>query len=100
MIFNTNIFTRTLSRMDDNFNFRDPFDRLEELEIITTGQGMAMEQMSEELKKQGDMFIQLSESLVDFARAFEQLQKQNNHLQNQCKYLHHRMIQLDLRTQQ
>ena len=88
--------------MEDNiFNsMRDPYDRLEELEIITTGQGMALEQISQELKNQGDMFVQLSESLVEFARAFQELQKQNNHLQNQCKYLHHRLIQLDLRTQQ
>jgi hypothetical protein len=86
--------------MDNNFNhFRDPFDRLEELEIITTGQGLAMENMSVELKNQGDMFVTLSESLVEFAKAFQELQKQNNHLQNQCKYLHHRLIQLDLRTQ-
>lgn len=86
--------------MDNNFNnFRDPFDRLEELEIITTGQGLAMEQMSEELKNQGEMFVQVSEGLVQFAQAFEHLQKQNNHLQQQCKYLHHRLVQLDLRTQ-
>lgn len=85
--------------MDDNFNFRDPFDRLEELEIITTGQGLAMENMSQELKNQGDMFIQFSESLVDFAKAFQELQKQNSLLQTQCKNLHHRLVQLDLRTQ-
>jgi uncharacterized coiled-coil protein SlyX len=85
--------------MDDNFNFRDPFDRLEELEIITTGQGLAMENMSQELKKQGDMFIQISDSLIDFAKAFQELQKQNNLLQTQCKYLHHRLTQLDSRTQ-
>jgi uncharacterized coiled-coil protein SlyX len=86
--------------MDTNFNnFRDPYDRLEELEIITTGQGLAMENMSQELKNQGDMFIQLTESLVDFAKAFQELQKQNDQLQNQCKYLHHRLIQIDLRTQ-
>jgi uncharacterized coiled-coil protein SlyX len=86
--------------MDTNFNhFRDPYDRLEELEIITTGQSLAMEQMSIELKNQGDMFVQLTESLVQFAKAFQEMQKQNDHLQNQCKYLHHRLVQLDLRTQ-
>lgn len=74
--------------MADNFdNIRDPYDRLEELEIITTGQSMAMEQMSEQLKKYGDNLVEVSGAMVQLVEAYKGLQRQNHSLQKQLNYL-------------
>ena len=70
--------------MDDDFNFRDPFDRLEELEIITTGQGMALEEASDQLKQQAHMLEQLSGALVELAQA---LNSQHRILMDQARHI-------------
>lgn len=65
-------------------NIPDPLARLEELEIIATGQGMAMENISEQLQNQAYMIEQLSGSLVELAQA---LNSQHRILMDQAKHI-------------
>jgi uncharacterized coiled-coil protein SlyX len=71
--------------MDNDFNnFKDPYDRLEELEIITTGQGIALEEASDQLKSQAFMLEQLSGALLELAQA---LNSQHRILMDQARHI-------------
>jgi uncharacterized coiled-coil protein SlyX len=80
---------------NDFENIRDPFDRLEELEFFTTAHNQTLEQIADELRNHGELFMQVSDSLVQVSTAFEKLQKQNVSLQKQTQALHHRLKVLE-----
>jgi len=73
----------------------DPFDRLEELEFFSMAHNQTLEQIADELRNHGEMFVQVSDSLVQVSNAFEKLQKQNISLQKQAQALHHRLKVLE-----
>ena len=47
----------------------NPLDRLEELEIITTGHALCLENLSEQQRSHAEMIEKVSEYLVELARA-------------------------------
>ena len=49
-------------------DLQHPMDRLEELEIIQMGQGLAMTQMSDQLKSHSHLGVSVSESLIEIVR--------------------------------
>lgn len=65
-------------------DLQHPMDRLEELEIITTGQGLAMEHISEQLKQHSHMLEQVSGSMVELAQA---LNSQHRILMDQARHI-------------
>jgi chaperonin cofactor prefoldin len=73
----------------------DPLGRLEEVEIIASGHALCLEQIAREIRNHGEMFVQVSDSLVQMSTAFETLQKQNVSLQKQAQALHHRLKVLE-----
>jgi uncharacterized coiled-coil protein SlyX len=83
--------------MEDDFfkGLRDPYDRLEELEIIVTGQSMAMEQMSEQIKNHAENFVGLSDGIVQITKVIRNLQLQTQSLNQQFQNLHHRVTILE-----
>jgi hypothetical protein len=80
---------------NDFEDIRDPFDRLEELEFFSMAHNQTLEQVAQELRNHGEMFVQVSDSLVQVSTAFEKLQKQNISLQKQAQALHHRLKVLE-----
>jgi hypothetical protein len=46
----------------------DPLARLEEVEIVQMGQGMAMSNMSDQLKSHSKLGVGISESLIEIVR--------------------------------
>jgi hypothetical protein len=46
----------------------DPLARLEEIEIVQIGQGMAMTQMSDQLRSHSQLGVNVSESLIEIVR--------------------------------
>lgn len=80
---------------NDFGDIRDPFDRLEELEFYSAAHNETLEQVAHELRNHGDLFVQVSEGLVQITKSFEILQKQNISLQKQTQALHHRLKVLE-----
>lgn len=80
---------------NDFEDIRDPYDRLEELEMFSAAHNETLEQVAQELRNHGDLFMQVSDSLVQVSQAFEKLQKQNISLQKQAQALHHRVKVLE-----
>ena len=72
--------------MDNNpfDDIPDPLARLEELEIVQMGQGLAMENISEQLKQHSRMIEQLSEHMVELAQA---LNSQHRLIMNQARHI-------------
>ena len=50
-------------------NFKDPFDRLEELEVVTTGLCFALEEAASQIKQHSMLFEQMSAHLFELAQA-------------------------------
>jgi uncharacterized coiled-coil protein SlyX len=73
----------------------DPLGRLEELEIITSGHALCLENISHEIAQHGNLLMQISDSLVQISKSFEKLHKQNISLQQQAQALHHRLKVLE-----
>lgn len=87
---------------DDNDMFdhiQDPMTRLEFLEVMSTGQSMAMEEMSEQLKNQSQLIKHITENLQQFARAYSSLNMMNQSLQQQTQSLHHRIKVLETKDE-
>jgi len=78
---------------------QNPLDRLEELEIITMGQGLAMENMSDQLKTQSEFLQQMTDNMAQLAKAFHHMSLMNQSLQQQCQNLHHRITVLELKKE-
>jgi hypothetical protein len=72
--------------MDNNpfDDLPDPMGRLEELEIITTGHALCLENVSEQLKSQAGMIEQFSGALVELAHA---LNSQHRILMDQARHI-------------
>lgn len=84
--------------MSDDFipkQFQNPYDRLEELEIMVTAQGLALEQATNQIKDHADNFVKISEGLIQIANLMQFLKKQNISLQQQAQALHHRVKVLE-----
>lgn len=75
--------------------FQDPYDRLEELEALTTSQCIAMEQMAEQIKEHSENFVKISEAMLQIANVIQFLKMQNASLQQQAQNLHHRIRVLE-----
>jgi hypothetical protein len=78
--------------MDNDFtpnNFTDPFDRLEEIEIVQMGQGMAMMNMSEQLKNHAEMGVSASKSMLELVRHIDILTSKIFELEHRIEQLEH-----------
>jgi hypothetical protein len=78
--------------MDNDFtpnNFSDPFDRLEEIEIVQMGQGMAMMNMSEQLKNHAEMGVSASKSMLELVRHIDILTSKIFELEHRIEQLEH-----------
>ena len=49
-------------------DLQNPMDRLEELEIVQMGQGLAMSNMSDQLRSHSQLGVNVSESLIEIVR--------------------------------
>jgi hypothetical protein len=56
--------------IDDN-EIKDPFDRLDDLEMFTTGLGLAAQDMSHQLKHQSELGVKISGSLLDLIKTLD-----------------------------
>lgn len=81
-------------------NFQDPYDRLNELEAVTQGMGSALEDAAEQLQTHSRYFTEISEGLMQMARAFETLKLENRSLHQQTQNLHHRLRILENKEDQ
>jgi hypothetical protein len=70
-------------------NFTDPFDRLEEIEIVQMGQGMAMMNMSEQLKNQADLGVDASKGMLELVRHIDILVSKIAELEYRIEQLEH-----------
>ena len=53
---------------DMDTGFRNPFDRLEDLEIIATGHALCLEQVSEQVKDHSQLGVKISAHLLEMIR--------------------------------
>ena len=53
---------------DMGTGFRDPFDRLDDLEVIITGHALCLEQMSDQVKEHSHLGVKISGSLLEMIR--------------------------------
>lgn len=84
--------------MNDDFipkQFQNPYDRLEELELLVTAQNLAIEQATAQIKDHADNFVKISEGLLQIANVIQFLKLQNSSLQQQAQSLHHRVTVLE-----
>ena len=54
-------------------NVEDPFERLESLEIVQLGQGLAMTDMSKQVQQQSLLGVKISESLIELVHHIDVL---------------------------
>lgn len=52
-------------------NFKDPFDRLDDLEMVCTGLGLALQDLSQQLKSQSELGVKISSSMIELVRALD-----------------------------
>lgn len=84
--------------MNDDFipkQFQDPYDRLEELELLVVSQGLALEQASEQIKGHAFLIEQIADTLKHMSRGYQGLSNMNHSLQQQAQNLHHRIAVLE-----
>jgi hypothetical protein len=80
------------SIMDSNMfskNFEDPFDRLGELEIVQMGQGLAMVDLSEQLKTQSQLGVKISDHMMEMIRYIDVLGSKIRELEMRLEQLEH-----------
>jgi hypothetical protein len=80
------------SIMDSNMfskNFEDPFDRLGELEIVQMGQGLAMVDLSEQLKTQSQLGVKISDHMMEMVRYIDVLGSKIRELEMRLEQLEH-----------
>ena len=53
---------------DMGTGFRDPFDRLDDLEVIATGHALCLEQMSDQVKEHSQLGVKISSHLLEIIR--------------------------------
>jgi len=70
-------------------SFTNPFDRLEEIEIVQMGQGMAMMNMSEQLKNHAEMGVSASKSMLELVRHIDILTSKIFELEHRIEQLEH-----------
>ena len=78
--------------MDSNMfskNFEDPFDRLGELEIVQMGQGLAMVDLSEQLKTQSQLGVKISDHMMEMVRYIDVLGSKIRELEMRLEQLEH-----------
>ena len=78
--------------MDSNMfskNFEDPFDRLGELEIVQMGQGLAMVDLSEQLKTQSQLGVKISDHMMEMIRYIDVLGSKIRELEMRLEQLEH-----------
>lgn len=78
--------------MDSNMfskNFEDPFDRLGELEIVQMGQGLAMVDLSEQLKTQSQLGVKISDHMMEMIRYVDVLGSKIRELEMRLEQLEH-----------
>jgi len=76
-------------------NFENPYDRLENLELFVEAQNETLQQLAHQIQEHANNFVEISKALVQMARAFEVIKKQNINLQQQTQRLHFRLQQLE-----
>jgi len=54
-------------------DMENPFDRLESLEMVQLGQGVALTDMSKQLKQQSILGVKISESLIELVHHIDVL---------------------------
>lgn len=72
--------------MDDD-EFKDPFDRLDDLELFTAGLGVAAQDMSHQLKHQSELGVKISGSLLDLIRTLDILASKIRELEYRIEQL-------------
>ena len=68
-------------------DLQNPMDRLEELEIITTGHALCLENMSEQIKTHADLGIKISSSLIELVRHIDMLTSKVQELEYRLQQL-------------
>lgn len=67
--------------MSDMFdNIKDPLDRIEQLEMIVMGQSIALEEAADQINKNNELTMRVTESLKEIARVIERFHRQLNNL--------------------
>ena len=65
----------------------DPLDRLENIEIVQMGQGVAMVDLGEQMKTHSHLGVKLSESLVELVRHIDVLTSKIYELEQRIEQL-------------
>jgi hypothetical protein len=75
--------------MDNNpfDDISDPFDRLEEIEIVQMGQGMAMSEMSRQVMEHSQLGVKISQSLIELVRHIDVLMSKISELEYRLEQL-------------
>lgn len=68
-------------------NVEDPFERLESLEIVQLGQGLAMTDMSKQVQQQSLLGVKISESLIELVHHIDLLTSRVLELENKLTAL-------------
>ena len=68
----------------------NPFDRLESLEMVQMAQGMALRDMSKQLKQQSLLGVKISESLIELVHHIDVLNCQVAELEYRLTQLEHK----------
>jgi hypothetical protein len=68
-------------------DLQNPMDRLEELEIVQMGQGLAMSNMSEQIKSHSQLGVGISESLIEIIRHIDILNSKLFELEHRLEEL-------------
>lgn len=58
---------------DMGTGFRDPFDRLDDLEVIATGHALCLEQVSEQVKDHSQLGVKVSTHMMEMIRYIDVL---------------------------
>jgi len=73
---------------DDMFeNASDPFDRLEDLELVQMGQGLALEEVSQHTKSNSELGIKISQYMLEMVKTIDVLSSKVRELEYRLEQL-------------